>query len=204
MNIFSSGKKKPEITHKQFIMTPLYAPPPHGRTLCTWRKQADGHQQHMFLLLQVQLLQAHLELHQRLQQLQSVARCRGHIVTVWAAHTGEYQLHTISEKKGPTRERYHPTSSLIFHFACWKHLWWGLFSMHAACSSQRTGWEFLIISKFEFIIAFWGGGGLCKSINEKPNKYWVLLIIPQFMAGAVYWTSTVPVAEYVSTRCFFS
>ncbi len=37
----------------------------------TWRQQADGHQQHMFLFMHVQLLQTHLKLHQRLQQLHS-------------------------------------------------------------------------------------------------------------------------------------
>lgn len=51
-------------------------PPPHCQTYNTWRKQADSHQQHVFLLSQVELLQAHLELHQRLQQLQSVASYR--------------------------------------------------------------------------------------------------------------------------------
>lgn len=43
----------------------------------TGGEQADGHQQHVFLLVQVELLQAHLELDQRLQQLQSVTRCMG-------------------------------------------------------------------------------------------------------------------------------
>lgn len=49
----------------------------------TWREQADGHQQHVFLLPQVELLQSHLELHQRLQQLQSVSRCGGR--SAWLA-----------------------------------------------------------------------------------------------------------------------
>ncbi len=40
----------------------------------TWRQQTDGHQQHMFLFMHVQLLQTHLKLHQRLQQVQSVTR----------------------------------------------------------------------------------------------------------------------------------
>lgn len=53
----------------------LYAfPPLHTQTNSTWRKQTDSHQQHMFFLMQVELLQAHLKLHQRLQQLQCVAR----------------------------------------------------------------------------------------------------------------------------------
>ncbi len=49
------------------MMTLDTFPPPHSQTYGTWRKQADGHQQHMFLLVQVEFLQANLELHQRLQ-----------------------------------------------------------------------------------------------------------------------------------------
>lgn len=43
----------------------------------TWGEQADGHQQHVLLLVQVEFLQTDLEFHQRLQQLQSVTRCEG-------------------------------------------------------------------------------------------------------------------------------
>lgn len=43
-------------------------------TSSTWGEQADGHEQHMLLLVQVQFFQTNLELHQRLQQLQSVTR----------------------------------------------------------------------------------------------------------------------------------
>lgn len=84
MNTFSTGTKKGEeahvITHEQFMATlSMFPPPPpppsRSQMNGTWRKQADGHQQHMFLLVQAQLLQAHLELHQRLQQLQSVTGC---------------------------------------------------------------------------------------------------------------------------------
>ena len=42
----------------------------------TWGEKADGHEQHMFLLMQVELFQTNLKLHQWLQQLQSVTRCR--------------------------------------------------------------------------------------------------------------------------------
>lgn len=41
----------------------------------TWGEQTDGHKQYMFLLMQAELLQAHLELHQWFQQLKGVARC---------------------------------------------------------------------------------------------------------------------------------
>lgn len=40
----------------------------------TWGKQANSHEQHVFFLVQVEFLQTNLELHQRLQQLQSVTR----------------------------------------------------------------------------------------------------------------------------------
>lgn len=43
------------------------------RDVGTWGQQTDGHEQHVFLLVKVEVLQAHLELHQWLQQLQRVA-----------------------------------------------------------------------------------------------------------------------------------
>lgn len=49
----------------------------HKHKHSTWGEQADGHEQHVFLLVQVEFLQTNLELHQRLQQLQSVTRCGG-------------------------------------------------------------------------------------------------------------------------------
>lgn len=39
----------------------------------TWGDDADGHEQDMLLLVQVQLLQPHLELDERLNQLQVVS-----------------------------------------------------------------------------------------------------------------------------------
>lgn len=60
-----------------------------GGGCLTGGEQADGHQQHVFLLVHVELLQAHLELDQRLQQLQSVTRCRE---GEWGAKTADYFL----------------------------------------------------------------------------------------------------------------
>lgn len=40
--------------------------------LCTWGDNADGHEKDVLLLMQVQLLQPHLELDERLNQLQGV------------------------------------------------------------------------------------------------------------------------------------
>lgn len=100
MNIFSIEKKRRrgKRDDKQFMMTLYMFRPPQSQTYGTWRKQADGHQQHMFLLMQVELLQAHLELHQWLQQLQSMARYRGRNTSLPPVPHIE---HTISQKKGP-------------------------------------------------------------------------------------------------------
>lgn len=43
--------------------------------LRTWRDNADGHEQDMFFLMEVQLLQPHLELYEGLNQLQGVPSC---------------------------------------------------------------------------------------------------------------------------------
>lgn len=55
----------------------------------TWGDNADGHEQDMFLFMQIQLLQPHLELDEGLDELQAVSGykrewpaavgiCRGH------------------------------------------------------------------------------------------------------------------------------
>lgn len=44
-----------------------------GEVEATWGQDADGHEQHVLLLVKVQLLQAHLEFHQWLQQVHAVA-----------------------------------------------------------------------------------------------------------------------------------
>lgn len=75
---------------------------PHRPASSTWRKQADGHQQHMFLLMQVELLQAHLELHQRLQQLQSVARYRHNTPLLSVQHIHQAP-HFVTEER-PLKE----------------------------------------------------------------------------------------------------
>lgn len=101
MNVFS--KKRQTRSLKQFIMTLYRFLSPCSQTYGTWRKQADGHQQHMFLLLQVELLQAHLELHQWLQQLQSVARyreCNTSLLSV--QHIESAPCYIIEER--PSRE----------------------------------------------------------------------------------------------------
>lgn len=60
----------------------------HINTDSTGGQQADGHEQHVFLLMQVEFFQTDLELHQWLQQLQSVTRCGGrHRHTVSAAES---------------------------------------------------------------------------------------------------------------------
>lgn len=43
--------------------------------LPTWGDDANGHEQDVFLLVQVQLLQPHLELYEGLNQLQGVPSC---------------------------------------------------------------------------------------------------------------------------------
>lgn len=58
----------------------------------TWGEQADGHEQHVFLFVQVEFLQTNLELHQWLQQLQSVTRYRG--------QHKESQLHLLTLRQG--------------------------------------------------------------------------------------------------------
>lgn len=106
MNIYSTGGKKMAnmITHTQFMMT-LYTfhptPPPHSQMFSTWRKQTDGHQQHMFLLLQVELLQAHLELHQWLEQLQSVARCGRHNTSLLSVQRVRQAPYYITGERPP-------------------------------------------------------------------------------------------------------
>lgn len=89
------------------MTTDYMFPPPHSQTHSTWRKQADGHQQHMFLLSQVELLQSHLELHQRLQQLQSVSRYRGRNTSLLPVQHVKPAPYFITEQR-PSGERYHP------------------------------------------------------------------------------------------------
>lgn len=74
-------------------------PPSPDQTYSTWRKQTNGHQQHMFFLTEVELLQSHLELHQRLQKLQSMSRYRGRNTSLMSTQCVE-QLHTLSQNEG--------------------------------------------------------------------------------------------------------
>lgn len=50
--------------------------PPTPMLLGTWRDNADGHEQDMFLFMQIQLLQPHLELDEGLDELQAVSGCK--------------------------------------------------------------------------------------------------------------------------------
>lgn len=51
---------------------------------CTWGDNADGHEQDMLLLVQVQLLQPHLELDEGLNQLQAVSGYEKDGQMLWA------------------------------------------------------------------------------------------------------------------------
>lgn len=88
-------------------MTDYVSSPPRSQTVSTWRQQADGHQQHMLLLSQVELLQADLELHQRLQQLQSVSSYGGRDTSLMSAQHVETQPYFIKALEA-LGERYHP------------------------------------------------------------------------------------------------
>ena len=50
--------------------------PPTPMLLGTWRDNADGHERDMFLFMQIQLLQPHLELDEGLDELQAVSGCK--------------------------------------------------------------------------------------------------------------------------------